>query len=262
MKERPILFSTAMVQAIMDGKKTQTRRTISASRSGECSIKKKLLDFNEIYPNGSFGVKVAQKDNNQDGVTKQLWRVAPPYEVGDLLWVRESWRPISWDGDRFGVQVEFKDGATICGELFDDPDKDIDFEMKCSDIMHGKNIEYDTETESGYEGWTSDLIRKHMPWRPSIHMPKAAARIWLKVTNVRVERLQDISEADIKSEGCTWPKVKDGGQPKDYSEHFQKNMWLSIWIDLWESINGNASWNANPWVWVVEFEVASKSGKR
>jgi hypothetical protein len=111
--------------------------------------------------------------------------------------------------------------------------------------MHHKDVEYDMEVSSGVEGWSSDLIRQHMPWRPSIHMPKSAARIWLKVTDVKVERLRDISQEDAVAEG-----VK--ASPPFAIGYFK---------NLWESINGAASWNANPWVWVVEFEVVSKNGK-
>ena len=83
-------------------------------------------------------------------------------------------------------------------------------------------------------------------WRPSIHMPRAASRITLEVTGVRVERLQDISEADAIAEGC--------GMLKPYSDHWQhRDVAKEEYRLLWESINGPGSWDANPWVWVIEF---------
>jgi hypothetical protein len=235
MKERPILFSTAMVQAIMNAQKTQTRRTISASRSGECSIKKKLLDFNEIYPNGSFGVKVAQKEENQDGLTKQLWRVAPPYQAGDLLWVREN-HQITYRPFMHGKEILVEYSASEQGRL----------ELKKRELSLNMLQRMIASPSTGIYGSQNPFNPDREPkTRPSIHMPKAAARIWLKVAGVRVERLKDISQEDAVAEGVkAYPPFAIG---------YFKN--------LWESINGEASWNANPWVWVVAFELVSTTGK-
>jgi hypothetical protein len=84
----------------------------------------------------------------------------------------------------------------------------------------------------------------HAPWRPSIHMHRAASRITLEITAVRVERLQDISEADAKAEGVTRPVPMLDDDPSTYVDAFG---------DLWASINGPGSWDSNPWVWVIEF---------
>ncbi len=91
------------------------------------------------------------------------------------------------------------------------------------------------------------------PWTPSIHMPKAAARIWLRVTDIRIERLRDITEEDAKAEGAEYQLWR--GVIEDTQSY--RNGFTSIWLN----INGDASWNKNPWVWVVSFEVLSKTGK-
>jgi hypothetical protein len=274
-KERPILFSTDMVQAIMDCSKTQTRRLVKNFEINE-NIQG---NYNFVSASGKYsaGINCTTEDLNTSFMG--IVEYSPYGKKGDLLWVREAWRPIGWDGERFGVKVEFKDGATICEHLFDNPDKDLDFEMKCSDIMHDKDVDYDTETPNGSEAWSGELIRKHMPWKPSIHMPKAAARIWLLVEDVQVQRLQDISEEDAKSEGvqsCVATKELFGARAQglrlyrnyDRSDHSLKDHPCNgfdtakvSFETLWESINGKDSWNENPWVWVVKFKVLSTDGK-
>ena len=93
------------------------------------------------------------------------------------------------------------------------------------------------------------IVAPRQPWRPAIHMPRAASRITLEITGVRVERLQDISEDDALAEGCSSTAIvhEDG---EDYTGHYASEEYQV----LWESINGPGSWDANPWVWVVEFK--------
>lgn len=99
-----------------------------------------------------------------------------------------------------------------------------------------------------------------LSWKPSIHMPKAAARIWLRITNIRVERLHEITEEDAIKEGVM--KLSDEGFWKYYqSEPYWCHSAKRSFETLWYSINGEESWNVNPWVWVIEFEVISKTGK-
>lgn len=90
-----------------------------------------------------------------------------------------------------------------------------------------------------------------LPWRPSIHMPRWASRITLDITGVRVERLQDISEADALAEGIV--QLKDGGYGLPAGEHYHSADPRQSYLSLWEAINGPGSVEANPWVWVVEF---------
>lgn len=122
----------------------------------------------------------------------------------------------------------------------------------------------DNKTIFKYRTEVDEKERGFYKWKPSIHMPKTAARIWLEITNVRVERLRDISSNDAKSEGIEYVIDKITG----YCGYDYKNGGYNLMTtpyhgfrSLWEQINGEESWKANPWVWVIEFKVISKTGK-
>lgn len=200
MKEIPILFSTPMVQAILEGRKTQTRRVVKFPN-----------DFTgEVFNNAPYGLKYS---SSLYGGTIQRLAYALP---GDLLWVREGF---NYFGSLDPGYLSYK--ATY---------------PKC----------LPARLES-----VPDI--KEVTWKPSIHMPKSAARIWLEVTEVRVERLQDISEGDAKAEGSKAMSLDDLGNTwANHKRGFQA---------LWQSINGEESWQTNPWVWVISFKVLSTSGK-
>jgi hypothetical protein len=199
-KERPILFSTEMVKAILDGRKTQTRRVVKIDTLAE--LKSHIEYVPGVFPRYRF------KAGNME------WFVLCPYgKPGDLLWVRETFCPIKQDTG--GFRYEYK--------------------------------------ADGYEP-TMWLDEK---WKPSIHIPKDAARIWLEITNVRVERLQDISNGDA---------MREGVESIDHGVHWRNYVKdeISCFIhprhsfeSLWKSINGsnwNRDWSLNPFVWVVEFK--------
>lgn len=195
MGERPILFSGEMVRAILEGRKTQTRRIVSTR--GVDPYTKGIHRRSDIQP------------DVRDCYIKE----------GDLLWVRETWcfkeNPYNTDGEHDNTCVHFRaDGYEV--------------------------IAVDGD---GFREWRKDGTEKS-PWKPSIHMPRWASRITLKVTSVRVERLNDISEDDAISEGVKPYTVRDyTGFDLSHQEGFAQ---------LWQSIYGN--WDANPWVWVIEFE--------
>jgi hypothetical protein len=199
MTEKPILFSAPMIRAILDGRKTQTRRVLKHGWAPE----------NRIV-------------SLPDGPNKGL-RVVP-YAPGDVLWVREAWRP-----DPNGVESD----GTI--SVFYRADSYHQFGLKPA------------------AGWNLPKSAQNASV-PSIHMPRWASRITLKVTAVKVERLQEISEEDAKAEGvepfgiCTWT---------DYSNNGVTNVVLSprrSFETLWASINGPGAWDANPWVAAISFE--------
>jgi hypothetical protein len=153
-----------------------------------------------------------------------------PYgQPGDRLWVRESW---------------FQRGKWLPQ---DTPNADADDVSWCG----SQEIAYAANVKRPGHDWRS---------RPSIHMPRWASRITLEITGVRVERLQDISEADAWAEGCQRGELDDYGRPfpadVDHGNGCTEG-WdcaKDWYADLWESINGPASWDANPWVWAVEFK--------
>jgi len=221
MKQKPILFSTEMVQAILAGHKTQTRRT-------------KGLEKVNLNPDARMS------PSNTDGCNWHFYFhdggsshpiVSCPYgKRGDILWVRET---------------------------FTDPTPD----------KSGYPILYKADFPITYEGteWNPNekftLEAKDYSWKPSIYMPKDAARIWLRIRDVRIERLQAISDSDARKEGIEifWKKEINGFE---IVESKSITSWTKIPSDtfksLWKSINGYKSWNDNPWVWVIEFERIEK----
>lgn len=152
-----------------------------------------------------------------------------PYgEPGDLLWVRETWFKI-------------------------DPDHGGDYAYKATLATESDKIRKDC-IKAG---------RKYQ-WKPSIHMPKTASRIWLMVEEIRVERLHDISEDDAKAEGVIKGEsiVEGYFRFRDYKSEFNTLKYAkSSFESLWASINGEDSWLSNPWVWVVKYRILSKTGK-
>ncbi|MCU7962380.1 hypothetical protein L5M28_07285 [Shewanella sp. SW32] len=202
MKQRPIIFNTEMVQAILDGRKTQTRRAITdkqlslfkcAASIGECHY----LD-DDINPKSM-------------GYYRQFCQFG---EFGDQLYVRETWR------------------------LFNSSDECGCSESPCSCPSNG-TVLFKASHDNG-----------DSKWKPSIHMPRSAARIILEVTDIRVERVQDISERDAWAEGFDGYDDDVTGGKNGYSE----------FCEAWQSIYGEQSWQSNPWVWVIEFRVISTTG--
>jgi hypothetical protein len=203
MKIRPILFSTEMVQAILAGSKTQTRRTKGLD------VNPNKFDLLEsTFPQFQFKAK--------RGTTEIL--VKCPYgKVGDVLWVRET----TFDGS------------------FD---------------PHPPHYTYKADFSAEFKLPEGDK------WKPSIFMPKAAARIFLKITNIRVERLNDISKDDAEKEGVEQTiDLPFSKSWKNYMiEHSYWDNPIGSFMTLWQSINGEESWNENPYVWVIEFERIEK----
>lgn len=211
MNEHPILFSTPMVQANLEGRKTMTRRIIKIAPES-----KPMFQDDEMM-NNAIGYSFLEPDQfEKPDYEKMITLIKCQYgQPGDLLWVRESFA------------------------LIDHP------ELK-------------------YRYKADHLNPKSVNWKPSIHMPKAAARIWLQVEEIRVERLNDISEEDAIAEGITsyFDKMVSGTrftyQPGQLSNSYTAKREFE---KLWCKINGEESWEANPWVWVVKYKVVSTTGK-
>lgn len=243
MKERPMLFSAPMVRAILDGSKTQTRRICKneAYGNGFHFDGHDILCHSDYLPPGAMLMDVRRGKHGYTTSNIEGWESECPYgQVGDRIWVRETC------AIEFAVEHDqeppHKDGRPI--KWSDDPEE------------HRWMQAHYRATDPAPELHYVDSDEPACRWRPSIHMPRWASRINLEITGVRVERLQDISEADAKSEGA--PDYEEGvDAPPPDGEH--EWAYRASFQRLWESINGAGSWDANPWVWVVEFRrLASK----
>lgn len=229
MAIKPILFHTEMVRAILEGRKSCTRRLVKPQPDGKHTFPLGFVtDSTEKKEVGCFGFGI-------DECGGSIKYVKPPYQPGDILYVRETWERFEcWncDGDERGN----------CSK---EPKKSV-LNKTCGCYMYR----------------ATDEISGDAKWHPSIHMPKEAARIWLKVTNVRVERLQECGEGwciDIEKEGIATPQdpilyISDDAFHDALRMEFQKT-WDST---IKKSDLDRYGWNANPWVWVIEFERCDK----
>lgn len=235
MSDRPILFSAPMVRALLAGSKTQTRRIVKFPAKWVPCLEDEADAYNHNRGYGPVGLHIEPRGRAITDATEGTYDVLTcPYGApGDRLWVRETWRTLA----RY-------DGAAP------------------RDVPVGEMVQHVAEE--------ADRIR---PWgcgRPSIFMPRWASRITLEVTGMRVERLNAISEADAVAEGITssvkhvamntyLPRYGAPGVPcvradeeRSEGEDFHETA-AAAYRTLWESINGAGSWDANPWVWCVEF---------
>jgi hypothetical protein len=213
MKERPILFSGPMIRAIIDGRKTQTRRV----------LKKQPLDVIPCLDDwaGKYWVGHMSSDPEPKGTLFGCKYGVP----GDQLWVRETWKC-----DWFSHQTPTDGTEKASYGIAYKPDGIF---PNCKTFTFDKPIGC---------AWA----KKHDSWRPSIHMPRWASRIALEIVSVRVERVQDISTADIIAEGLS-TTLREYDAECHLREQFEA---------LWDSINGSKpgrSWADNPWVWCIEF---------
>jgi hypothetical protein len=204
MSEKPIIFSTDMVQAIMDGRKSITRRVIPNLRGTNAWFVGRYKSLESPPGKVTIGEHFAFRYRKNDGEFCNV-NVPLKYREGDTLWGREIWAKIS--------------------------------DWTCCDPEVGVFDGYIYKADWGMD--------EHPKWRPSIYMPREAARLFLTVKNVRAERLQDITEEDAWAEGCN-ANIPDG-----------KPCALAWFHEIWEDINAirGYGWENNPWVWRVEFEV-------
>ena len=219
VKERPIIFSGEMVKAILDGKKTMTRRAVKTQPRDECT---------EIATSACFG-HVEYRSTSEDRQTQSiLAKIKCPYgKIGDRLWVRETHHVVGGTAD-YEIE-EIKQGL--------------------QDIKNFVSYKADGYGNPCDGGWTSPMF-----------MPRWASRILLEITDIRVERLNDISEADCEKEGFRfYPLSRICFKPcstKHPSGHGSNN-YKSIFGEYWDTLNAKKGypWSSNPWVWVVEFKV-------
>lgn len=210
MAIKPILFNTEMVRAILDGRKTCTRRLVKPQPKSKLCYTFAGSDSDTWgYPNRTaheiWGEEFKLPNDITEEELSKRWN--PPYHTDDILYVRETWcgLPVNEAGHMRGHTIYY----------------------------------YKADGELRPKGWRGT-------WHPSIHMPKEASRIWLKVTDVRVERLQDMTDDDAEAEGC-----------------FDYTSTALGFFDVWDSTIKKSDldrygWNANPWVWVIKFERCEK----
>jgi len=250
VRERPILFSAPMVRALLAGTKTQTRRVVKPQFAADAiPVEMPATDpaGGWVVP-GHSGVWWCDAAANPDDV-----RRCPYGKRGEKLWVKETWRIGAWDENEGAFAIDYCDGPDKTWRKTPETPEGEDLFNRLwyqsTDELWAKGIKPDPEGNYHWQPGESPLR-----WRPSIHMPRWASRITLEITSVRVERLQDISEADAIAEGCT--QNHNGyfwGGPHQTGGLKQMATALQAYQDLWESINGPGSWDANPWVWVLEF---------
>lgn len=215
MKERPILFSAPMVHAILEGRKTQTRRKV---------FNRRTTDYQSIEERDD-GTHWPWRETED---AQDHWYPCPYGQPGDRLWVRETWQ-----------------GPLIDEELEEEFHQSPDYFKKPSFCAYRASDTLDAINADGEE----------LGWRPSIHMPRWASRILLEVTGVRVERLQDISESDAMAEGVERVVGPTNGVVyRTGADNRLNSLASGAYAMLWEQINGAGSWFENPWVWVVEFK--------
>ena len=225
-KERPIIFNTEMVQAILEGKKTQTRRLNYLHEINKEPNAYRFSGFSSPqwshrFPSGGTLFEYTKDVPHYEKKPDIFIPSAKLWDVDDLLYVRETWYPYT-----------------------------SGYDMRPSVLPENTEIEYKATCHNPVDNYT---------WKPSIHMPKKFARIWLRVLDVRVERLQEITWQDAKAEGIR----NEPGFNLDAPEYF----WRAF-RNLWDSINAKHvkktredgtvyypyAWKENPYVWVVEFE--------
>lgn len=216
MAVKPILFNTEMVRAILDGRKTCTRRVIE-------------------LPENMDGVPVGKSGDSSNplGFMYPGGIKRPPYQPGDILYVRETWEHFECcccEGDEHG-------------NCYREPQQSA-LNKSCGCYMYR----------------ATDEIYGDAMWHPSIRMPKEAARIWLKVTDVRVERLQDITEEGAKKEGAIDNRGFIHSPNNEYDNvHTAREHFVKIWNNTIKKSNlDRYGWDASPWVWVIEFERCEK----
>lgn len=250
MAIKPILFNTEMVRAILDGRKTCTRRLVKPQPKSKLCYTFAGSDSNTWgYPNRTaheiWGEEFKLPNDITEEELSKRWNT--PYHTDDILYVRETWQ--CWRAHRYEATA------------------DIRFRAGGDDVrLQFANGNTDSIDRLDYDTFVHKWFSHNGEWKPSLFMPKVAARIWLKVTDVRVERLQDITPKGAESEGVGNLFYDDIGYgEKNYGTEVDPEYGIAkeqfAW--LWESTIKKSDidrygWDANPWVWVIEFERCEK----
>jgi hypothetical protein len=244
MKELPVLFKGEMVRAILDGRKTQTRRVVKPQPARDAR------DVMKVGPRLWHIGKWEREGVTSPAGWAQIFK-CPFGDPGDRLWVRETWKPGAWRDDG-RIAIDYKASPELTKTPWlripnDDMDEKFsDYWHKWSNELQYAGIEPD---DDGYYLWEPG--KSPLKWKPSIFMPRWASRIMLEVVSVRVERLLEITPGDAKAEGIEVARDAYKGAP----EAFIQEVYVRKFAKLWDKINAKRGlgWDVNPWVWVVEF---------
>lgn len=234
-RELPILFNTEMVRAILAGKKTCTRRLPNKR------VREEYFAYDDWANTvGGSGIKKLSE--------KEFYEQYPPYSPGDILYVRETW-------------------TEECGKYYYRSDYDSDYLDPCETLSGGYPAS--CRNHPGCYGCTATSMRIH--WHPSIHMPKEAARIWLRVVDVQLERLQDISNDEAIAEGAQGIECNHVNADSCGCTDCMNTGWIEPpivgFMQIWDGTIKKSEldlygWKADPWVWVIEFERCDKEGRK
>lgn len=230
MAIKPILFNGEMVRAILDGRKTCTRRSVKDNIPNDA-----IWGYTGFTPKGYISCRGVYADRYGEGFYKL------PYQPGDILYVRETW---------------CKYGKLDC---FDQVIEGTEKYYYLADGANPTPYNCFLVQRNGYDEYKDTPV-----WHPSIYMPKEAARIWLKVTDVRVERLQEITDEQAKREGIQYDECPTGFTWKQETDmHNCYTTPIGAMQALWNSTIKKSDldsygWAANPWVWVIQFERCEK----
>lgn len=230
-----MIFNAEMVRAILDGRKTQTRRP----------IKWKQTRFTEIGERED-GSKWPWSEDAEHAC--DFWHPCPFGAVGDRIWVRETWATL---GNEDGCCIDWE--GNLCKG--DERSAARIYRASCEQRPGDYGL-WSIPDDAYWKPHTKEH-KFEGAWRPSIHMPRWASRILLEITDVRVERLNAISEEDAEAEGIDMEALYDSQDCYDcIADHNMtgRPTVTGAFKYLWESIYGEESWKANPWVWVIEFK--------
>ncbi|HBR1771908.1 TPA: hypothetical protein MDL34_000464 [Klebsiella pneumoniae] len=250
MTERGMIFNGEMVRALLDGRKTQTRRIVKGTDGAMKFCKEWDINGKEVF------VVLGEKDHT--GMNPVLGAISCPFgAVGDRIWVRETWATL---GNEDGCCIDWE--GNLCKG--DERSAARIYRASCEQRPGDYGL-WSIPDDAYWKPHTKEH-KFEGAWRPSIHMPRWASRILLEITDVRVERLNAISPEDAESEGLERtnftgfgdePGLPSYPEPDVYFDPLKKQ-WKEYppeaFAGLWESIYGEGSWLANPWVWVIEFK--------
>jgi hypothetical protein len=258
MPDRPIIFSASMVRALLEGRKTQTRRVLKPQPSAE------VARFQRVFSEPPFfealdhaGKPFERAFPYPKGCVSPWPRLL--YAPGQRLWVREGWKPGAWRDDG-RVAVDYRASPELTNTPWITLPESVDWPTLCEGWTPEIEAAGSMPDEDGMHHWEAG--QSPLRWRSPIHMPRWASRITLTVTDVRVQRLAEISEGDALAEGIkpqSQKTAREGGAVTgwgyDGPDGRGEPTARAAYRALWNSLHGHDAWEANPWVAAVTFSV-------